>query len=146
MVCQLAVTSGFAPGGSNLGTETVTVPYSGGAVQLTAYACGDPTCATGTLNNPYGPPAPPTLVTINNGGSVYTPNSTSYPNSTYYPNAPYFTTTSTTPPNYNTSPDYNPAWNTTPNPCFHVAGSEDPCRHPDSNQRHHHGDSDGDGN
>jgi hypothetical protein len=76
-VCQFSVTSGIVPGGSSLGSETVNIasPAPGGSVQLNTYLCGDPSCATGTLN-PYGPPAPPTLVTINNGGVVSNSSST----------------------------------------------------------------------
>jgi hypothetical protein len=134
-VCQFTVTSGYAPAGSLLGTEVVSVPNpaSGGTVQLSAYLCGDPSCASGTLN-PYGPPAPPTLVTISNNGTNY------YPYNQYNPSYQYYPTV--TVPATNSDPDYNPAWNTTPNPCFHAAGSADPCQHPD---QHHHGNGDGNG-
>jgi hypothetical protein len=125
-VCQFSVTSGFAPVGSYLGSETINIanPAPGGTVQLTAYLCGDPSCATGTLN-PYGPPAPPTLVTINNGGTV------TYP--TVGGTAPYYNNIAPAPPNYSA----------TANRCFHAAGTDDPCDpHP---QHHGNGDNDGDG-
>ncbi|HTE83492.1 MAG TPA: hypothetical protein VK821_02055 [Dehalococcoidia bacterium] len=78
--CEFTVTSGLAPAGSIVGTEIINVPYgaAGGAVQLTSFLCGDPSCATGG-SSAFSPPAPPAVVTIANSnpcalGGSYAPN------------------------------------------------------------------------
>jgi hypothetical protein len=131
--CEFTVIAGTAPAGSYLGTETLSIPStaSGSVVQLNTFACGDPTCASGV--NAFAPPSPPTLVTINNSTSPV-----AYSGSTVVSSSP-------------NQPQWNPAWNTSPNPCFHAAFSADPCNNDSSSGHHHHhddngGDSDNDGN
>ena len=73
--CEFTVTSGFAPAGSLLGTETLNIPATtaGSVIQLNSFVCGDPSCASGPFNTfgTFGPPTPPTLVTISNANSCF---------------------------------------------------------------------------
>jgi hypothetical protein len=108
-VCLFEVVAGSAPAGAYLGTETATSPSlaAGASIQVTAYFCGDPSCANGALT-PVGPSA--TVAKIGPDGTVYTPTSNTASSAS------------------NATPAYDPAWSTTPNHCFHAAGSPDPCQ------------------
>jgi hypothetical protein len=108
-VCLFEVIAGSVSVGAYLGTETATNPSlaAGVPIQVTAYLCGDPSCANGALT-PGGPSA--TVVKIGPDGTVYTPASNTASSAS------------------NATPGYDPAWNSTSNRCFHVAGSPDPCQ------------------
>jgi hypothetical protein len=71
-VCQFEVIAGSVPAGAYVGTETATNPglAAGVPIQLSAYLCGDPSCAAGMLT-PGGLPASVGVVNI---GSTAIPN------------------------------------------------------------------------